>query len=59
MGCDVNALALPENAKAWNNNSNVKKWELECELNYEIERGLFFWIKCHNKSLKNLNFLLF
>ena len=43
VGCDVNSLILPDNGKAWNNYSNAKKWELECEVNYEVERGLLFW----------------
>ena len=47
MACDVNLLALPDNGKAWNNYTNANKWELECELNYEIERGLLFRTLCH------------
>jgi len=31
-------LDLPENGKAWNYNQENKKWELECEINYKIEK---------------------
>ena len=37
--CDVNMLEIPDNGKFWNYNPVKKIWELECELNYEIERG--------------------
>ena len=40
-GCDVTSLNLPENGKAWKYNADKKRWELECDVNYEIERGQF------------------
>lgn len=36
--CDPGLLDIPENGKAWNFNQNNRKWELECELNYIIEK---------------------
>jgi len=31
-------LDLPENGKTWNYNQKSKKWELECEVNYSMEK---------------------
>ena len=42
-GCDVESLSLPENGQAWTYNPDKKRWELECKINYEIERGLFYY----------------
>ena len=37
--CNPALLNLPDNGKAWNQNSDNKKWELECEENFKIEKG--------------------
>ena len=56
MGCDPNSLFLPENGKAWNS-TNGKKWELECELNYEVEKGFLFRPYVEMTFFSNFTFL--
>ena len=45
--CNTTLLPVPDHGKAWNNVVNDKRWELECEENYELERS----------KLVNLNIL--
>ena len=39
--CDSKLLDVPKNGKSWNYNEIKRRWELECEKNYEVERGFF------------------
>ena len=36
--CDTGLLSLPDNGKSWNFNAKKKRWELECEVDYEHEK---------------------
>merc|ERR1712176_1360787 len=36
--CNTELLKLPNNGKAWNYIEKKRRWELECEENYEVER---------------------
>ena len=37
--CDTGLLTVPENGKSWNYNAIKKRWELECEIDYEHEKS--------------------
>ena len=37
--CDTGLLTLPDNGKSWNFNADKKRWELECEVDYEHEKS--------------------